>query len=176
VASTWTHAVAAIAVAAAIVPATTHKRVWLGVALAAAVPDLDYVRVPFGGDPLSWLGGHRAFTHSITFAALAGLVLVPMLRGSTRDAKGSALVWLGLSLAILSHGVLDSLTGYGEGIQFLSPWSDARYRAPWELLGHGIVRDAIAFGLFYFIAHATIRLRRLPMPRLLNPAFLRATS
>jgi inner membrane protein len=175
-ASTWTHAIVAIAVAAAIVPRTTHKRVWLGVAVAAALPDLDAIWRPFGGPDVAWLGGHRAFTHSITFAAVAGLLLVPVLRGSTRGASANAVLWLGLSLAIVSHGVLDSLTGYGEGIQFLSPWSSVRYRAPWQLLGHGIVRDTIAFGLFYLVAHATIRLRGLPMPRFLNPAFLRATA
>ena len=81
---------AAIAVAAAIVPATAHKRVWSGVVVATAVvPDLDTLRA-FGGPDIAWLGGHRAFTHSIAFAAIAGLLLVPLLRGSTRDARGIA--------------------------------------------------------------------------------------
>ena len=86
------------------------------------------------------------------------------------------LLWLALSLAIASHGALDSLTAYGEGIQFWSPVSEVRYRAPWLLLGDGIVRDTIAFIVFYGFATAVIMRRGLASPRLLNPGFLRAAG
>jgi hypothetical protein len=75
-----------------------------------------------------------------------------------------------------SHGAIDALTSYGEGIEFLSPFTNVRYWAPWRLVGDGIVRDTIAFVVFYLIARAVIIRRRLPLPSVLNPQFLRATG
>jgi len=166
--------VGAIAIAAAVVPTTTHKRIWVLVAVAAALPDVDAVGRLFGGGDVEWLGGHRALTHSLTFAALSGLVIVPLVVASTMSWPQRASVWLGLSVAIASHGALDALTMYGEGIQFLAPWSNVRYWAPWRPLGHGIVGDTIALVLFYFIARATIVRRGMSLPLFLNPRGFRA--
>ena len=83
-------------------------------------------------------------------------------------------LWLALTLAIASHGVLDAFTTYGEGIQFLAPFTTVRYWSPWQPLGGGIVRDTVAFVVLWGMARTVIIRRGLPMPRLLNPAFLRA--
>jgi membrane-bound metal-dependent hydrolase YbcI (DUF457 family) len=144
------------------------------VALCAALPDIDAIGRPFGGGDVAWLGGHRALTHSLLFAAaLSALLSVTVLRLAS-GVQPRLVLWLALTLAIASHGGLDSLTTYGEGIQFFAPFTDARYWSPWRLLGDGIVRDTIAFVVVYGVARAVILRRGLPLPRLLNPNFLRA--
>ena len=44
--------------------------------MCAVIPDIDAIGRPFYGaaGDLEWLGGHRGFTHSLTFAALLGLL------------------------------------------------------------------------------------------------------
>jgi membrane-bound metal-dependent hydrolase YbcI (DUF457 family) len=125
---------------------------------------------------VAWLGGHRALTHSLTFAAGFGLVVSLSLRPAVAGSSAMFRAWLAAMLAIATHGVLDALTTYGEGIQFLAPVSEQRYWAPWRLLGGGIVRDSIAFALFYVAARAMIIRRNLPLPSVLNPQFLRAAG
>ena len=144
---------------------------WLTLAITAAVPDVDAIGRLFGAGDIAWLGGHRALTHSLTFAAAAGLLLtLPAIRSAA--VSSAARLWIALSLAIASHGALDALTMYGEGIQFLAPWSTVRYWAPWRLLGDGIVRDSLAFIVFFAVARLTMIWRGLPLPRALNPRFL----
>ena len=53
-----------------------------------------------------------------------------------------------------------------------APWSTVRYWAPWRLLGDGIVRDSLAFIVFFAVARLTMIWRGLPLPRALNPRFL----
>jgi inner membrane protein len=130
-ASSWTHAVGAIAVASTLVPRATPSRAWIAIAVCAVVPDLDAIGRPFGAGDVAWLGGHRALTHSIPFAvALAAILCLTILR-SVSGVTTRLLLCLALSLAIASHGLLDSLTTYGEGIQFLG--SIVGYPIPFAL-------------------------------------------
>jgi membrane-bound metal-dependent hydrolase YbcI (DUF457 family) len=112
----------------------------------------------------------------LCFAAVFGLLLALSLRPAVTGAVGILRAWVAVLLAIATHGALDALTTYGEGIQFLAPFSEYRYWAPWRILGGGIVRDTIAFVLFFAIARAMIIWRRLPLPGVLNPRFLRAAG
>jgi len=171
-ASSWTHAVGAIAVTSLLVPRVTPSRTWPAIAVCAMLPDLDAIGRLFGAGDVAWLGGHRALTHSVPFAAALGAVLCLTILRSVSGVPARLLLWLALSLGIASHGVLDSLTAYGEGVQFWSPFTESRYRAPWPLLGDGIVRDTVAFVVFYAFAFAVITRRRLASPRLLNQRFL----
>lgn len=156
------------------VPNLVPRRVWVVVALCAVLPDVDAIGRPFRAGDVAWLGGHRALTHSLLFAAtLSALVSVTWLRLAA-GVQAKLVLWLALTLAIASHGALDSLTTYGEGIQFLAPFTEARYWSPWRLLGGGIARDSIAFVAFCGLARTVIIRRRLPLPRALNPRFLRA--
>jgi membrane-bound metal-dependent hydrolase YbcI (DUF457 family) len=112
-ASSWTHAVGAIAIAAPIVPRTVPPRIWIVVALAAALPDVDAIGRLFGAGDVAWLGGHRALSHSIAFAAaLSALLSLSVLRLAS-GIQPRLLLWLALTLAIASHGGLDSLTPTG---------------------------------------------------------------
>jgi len=174
-ASSWTHAAGAVAIAATLMPRSVPPRTWYLVAAAAVVLDLDTGRLWGGGD-VAWLGGHRALTHSLSFAASFGLVVAVALRPAVRGASAMFRAWLAALLAIATHGALDALTTYGEGVQFLAPFSELRYWAPWRLLGGGIVRDSIAFVIFYVAARAMMIRRNLPLPAVLNPQFLRAAG
>lgn len=151
VASAFTHAVAAAALAHLMVP--RQRGLMLLGALCAAAPDLDviglHVGVPYGD-----LLGHRGLTHSLPFAALsAALVTRAWQRGartsSQREldtsgvqfsAAGAAAaatrsawrVWAFLFLAIASHGLLDALTNGGLGVAFFAPLDAGRYFFPWQ--------------------------------------------
>jgi inner membrane protein len=41
-------------------------------------------------------------------------------------------IWLYLSIAAASHGLLDAFTNGGLGIALLAPFNNARYFAPWR--------------------------------------------
>lgn len=103
--------------------------VWSGLSLA---PDLDilgfYVGVRYE-DP--W--GHRGATHSITFAAAAGVLTFLCARAASGRLKEVSALRLALTsfLVIMSHGVLDTLTDGGLGCALLWPFSDQRFFAPW---------------------------------------------
>ena len=175
-ASSWTHAAGAVAIAATLMPRGVPPRTWYLVAVAAVVPDLDAIGRLWGGGDVEWLGGHRAFTHSLSFAAGGGLLVALSLRPAITGAWATLHAWVAATLAITTHGALDALTTYGEGIQFLAPTSEQRYWAPWRLLGGGMFRDSIAFVLFYAAARVMITRRNLPLPSALKPQFLRAAG
>ena len=161
-ASSWTHAATALATAATIMPQGTHRRAWTLTMLAAVVPDIDAIGRPFGLGDVAFLGGHRAITHSFAFAAAAAVILLTALRPLPRQ---QLIAWLALAMAIATHGMLDAMTSYGEGVAFLAPFSDVRYRAPWLLLGDGIVRDTIAFLAFLALARFVLTVRGFSVPR-----------
>ncbi|MEQ8860241.1 MAG: metal-dependent hydrolase [Pseudomonadales bacterium] len=107
-------------------------------ALAGALPDID-VLFSVGGDYFDQLVRHRGITHSLLFAPVAGPLLGALvwrierrrLAGPATDppaARGRARLrsWmLVVTLALLSHPLLDYLTPYGT--QLLLPFSDTRF-------------------------------------------------
>ena len=173
-ASSWAHAMAAVTVVAAFAPRATASVAWMAAGVSAVALDIDAVgRLWTGGGDVMWLGGHRALTHSLAFAAGIGVVIMLGLWRATPGAARRLGLWLVVTVAIATHGGLDALTGYGEGIQFLAPWSSERYSAPVRLLGRGIVRDSIAFVVLFLACRTVIRWRGLELPILLDPPFLR---
>jgi inner membrane protein len=115
-------------------PAAALLRTWFprlpGRVVAAGVigsvlPDADVIgfayRVPYGS-----LFGHRGFTHSIFFAAVASLLLTLIMR-PPRFLPALAFIFF----CTMSHGVLDAMTSGGMGIAFFSPFSNRRYFFPW---------------------------------------------
>jgi inner membrane protein len=101
-------------------------RLLLAGVLASVVPDLDMVGY--------WLGipyrhplGHRGFSHSLLFAALAALAVGAGAR--TLDTTFGRAFWF-IFLSTASHGILDSFTNGGRGVAFLSPLSNSRFFAP----------------------------------------------
>ncbi len=86
-------------------------------ALLANAADLDFALV-WAFHSRAW---HRAFTHSLFFAAVVGLLFVAVKgRARLREA-------LALGLAFLSHGALDWFTTReGGGVELLWPFSSER--------------------------------------------------
>ena len=130
----FTHALVGAALAHA-APAELRSRRLLGSALLLAVlSDLDVIAFSFGipyGDPL----GHRGATHSLPFAAAAGLLAALLAFGGlgrfSRRWWGVAALLAGITA---SHGLLDAATDAGLGVGFWIPFDDARYFLPWRPL------------------------------------------
>ena len=96
-------------------------------ALAGAMPDID-VLFSLNGDFIDQLVSHRGITHSLRFAPGIGPLLGWLVwrRRRRKDPNvDSRELWdwiIALSLAVLSHPLLDLLTTYGT--QLLLPgWS-----------------------------------------------------
>jgi inner membrane protein len=104
----------------------------LAVALVALamLPDADVIGLRLGLPYAHWLG-HRGFSHSLAFAAIASaavaLILFPL--ATTPSWRRVALL---LFAAIASHGLLDAATDGGLGVALLAPLSDARFFFPWR--------------------------------------------
>jgi len=126
----FTHAVVPIAWRVA-----TRRQPPSGRAVAAAIaltllPDADVIAFVLGipyGSPF----GHRGFTHSVAFAAIAALLAAIWLQPA-RGRRGATVLFL--FVAAVSHPLLDALTDGGLGVALLWPWSDARWFAPWRPL------------------------------------------
>ena len=97
-------------------------------AAAGVLPDVD-VLFSIGGDFVDQLITHRGITHSLFFAPVVGPALgwlVWALERRRRPDPGPRHLWmLVMTLALLSHPLLDLLTPYGT--QLLLPFSDARF-------------------------------------------------
>ena len=132
------HAAAALSVGALFRSSALPTRFWVVAGLAVALPDLDALLRPFSNTEAEQLvGGHRGLTHSIPFAmALAAVMVRSRVMGP--GWIGSRLnLWIWLSLAIASHGILDIFTRYGEGVALLAPISWHQFKSSWTPLGTG---------------------------------------
>lgn len=120
------------ALGAAVGQAVGHRRLGYRAALygaaAGAFPDID-VLFSIGGDFVDQLITHRGITHSLFFAPVAGPILGWLIwryeqrRQPQTDTRN---LWmLVVTLALLSHPLLDLLTPYGT--QLMLPFSDARF-------------------------------------------------
>jgi len=95
-------------------------------AAMAFLPDLDVIGFPLGiGYASQW--GHRGFTHSLAFAALAaGLVALIWPRARSVGA------FLFLFACMASHPLLDLLTDGGQGVMLLWPFDQTRLFLEWQ--------------------------------------------
>ncbi len=116
------HGLVGASIVAAVHPPT--KRFFLTLllgALLANAADLDFFLV-FAFESKAW---HRGFSHSITFALLAGLVFLVSLGKRRRTA-------IVFGLAFASHGILDYVTTKnGAGVELLWPFSSERFGLGW---------------------------------------------
>lgn len=97
---------------------------------ASILPDLDIIAFRIG-IPYAAEFGHRGFSHSLVFAALAAAAGGLFLCWSGSTFRGS--FWF-LFAAVASHSILDACTTGGLGIAFLWPWSNERYFAPLQFI------------------------------------------
>jgi membrane-bound metal-dependent hydrolase YbcI (DUF457 family) len=141
-ASSIAHGLAATALGAGFYPAEP-RRLYAAAAAGAILSDIDAIGRPFGLGDLTWLGGHRALTHSLPFAAALALaaVAVSCRGGHWRGRRVGA--WAFFALAFALHGALDAFTTYGEGVMILAPFSAWRFKASWQPFD-GIVPEFLA--------------------------------
>lgn len=130
---TLTHAIFGAVVGQAGFRRSLGRRAMAYGGAAGVLPDLDVVAGLVGGPYATWLW-HRGPTHSIFFAAVAGILLgwlVWRLHGGRRPdtAQERLLPWVGLFWAALfTHPILDLFTHYGT--QLLAPLSRHRFAIP----------------------------------------------
>ena len=98
--------------------------------ILAMLPDADVLSFKFGV-AYGNVFGHRGFTHSLVFAFVVPLLCVFIGRRWFR--AGLIRCWLFLTVSLLSHSLLDSVTTGGKGVGWLWPWSDERFFAPWQV-------------------------------------------
>ncbi len=111
-------------------------------AALAAAPDLDVIAFRLG-IPYAHPLGHRGLTHSVVFALCVGLASLPLWRLARVERAGLAAALT--FLAVVSHGLLDTLTDAGLGVGLLIPIDDTRYFAPFRPL----LTSPLSVGAFF---------------------------
>jgi inner membrane protein len=99
-------------------------------AVCAMLPDADVVAFSLGV-PYDSVLGHRGLTHSIAAAVLLATAIVAA-RHRDLAARDRRLLWVILSLATVSHGLLDTLTDGGRGVALLAPFESERFFSRWR--------------------------------------------
>ncbi len=107
-----------------------YGRNYIIAAFLAACADFDIIAFRIG-IPYDSLFGHRGFSHSILVAILLGCTAAYLARKSIENSPPSFWGLAGiLSLAALSHGLLDAFTNGGHGVAFFAPFINERYFFP----------------------------------------------
>ncbi|MEO5970836.1 MAG: metal-dependent hydrolase [Bdellovibrionia bacterium] len=104
-----------------------RKLFWTLSILCTVVPDADVLTFALGVKYDSFFG-HRGFSHSIAFAAVAGFFATAIYLRTLKlkIPKDLGLIFY-FFLVTLTHPVLDSMTDGGHGVAFFSPLNIHRY-------------------------------------------------
>jgi inner membrane protein len=122
------HAVAGLAITESFSRAKLPRRTWVLAPLCAVAPDLDWF-LSFLNIHKNHIMNHRGVAHSL-FGAL--LLAAAILLVTYRRHQRSGQLWLCLSLAALSHGIMDACTSGGVGVALFMPFSDSRWVCVWR--------------------------------------------
>ena len=160
--SSVSHAISAVAIAAAIAPRQSWRRVASIGALAAVAPDLDGLPRLLGWNTSALLV-HRGLTHSVWFAVAAAACL--SVGTWRRSGASRTRMFVFLALALLSHGVLDTFSNYGSGVgvALLSPLSAHRFNAPWQPITGEISEFAFCLIPLTLLTVGILHVRRIPL-------------
>ncbi|HXG64398.1 MAG TPA: metal-dependent hydrolase [Blastocatellia bacterium] len=143
--SSFTHAVAAVALGRAYTTRRLPLRFWVLSAGCAMAPDMDVVCSRFGIEYTHMLG-HRGITHSFLFAAvLAGLLVLLAFRKPIEGISRWTIFAL-FFLATISHAVLDAMVDGTLGVALFAPFSAERYFLPFR----PIVSSPVGWGFFSY--------------------------
>jgi inner membrane protein len=161
----------AVAIGSAVAPRRLVRPSLIIGAACAVLPDIDAIGRPFhhaAGD-LSFLGGHRGFTHSLTFAAILGLSVSAVTLADSRWAGHRLRLAAFVAAATALHGVLDMFARIGAStspVQLLSPWSTRGFAVSWHPISGPF--DELVWCVLPLTAMTllTWRLRGIPWPRL----------
>jgi inner membrane protein len=100
---------------------------WVG-AIAAMVPDLDFL---FISSRIDYLRDHRSWTHSFLVLPFLALAIALVAKMFLRRAP-FGILWTVSALGILSHIVFDWITSFGT--MFWTPASRTRYFLDWVFI------------------------------------------
>ena len=168
--SSLSHAMVAVTLGSLVAPRKLLRPFLIIGATCAVLPDIDAIGRPFygGAGDLQTLGGHRGFTHSITFAALLGVVVSSVTAIDRRWTGQRVRFAVFIAVATALHGVLDLFTSIGattSPVQFLSPFSNRGY----AITGHPINGPFSELFLCLLpligVTRATWYVRGIPWPR-----------
>lgn len=109
-------------------PHSISNRLLIVACITSMLPDLDVIGFKYG-IPYNSEFGHRGFTHSIGFSVFIG-ILGLFFASYLKSSK--LMTFSLLTLATLSHAILDAMTNGGLGVAFFWPVSDTRYFMPWQ--------------------------------------------
>jgi inner membrane protein len=161
---------AAVALGTAIAPRANVRGFVVAGVVCAVLPDVDAIGrvLPWTAADVAWLGGHRGFTHSLTYAAACGAIAPLVTLASARWNGVRLRLGLYVALATASHGVVDTLTSIGAAtspVQFLSPFDTTGYVSSWQPI-HGPFSELFIL-LLPLVAAARIAcyVRGIPWPR-----------
>lgn len=126
--SLFGHAVAGLAITAVCHGDKLPRRTWSLAAFCAMAPDLDWF-VSLGNIHRGHVLNHRGAAHSL-FAAFLIAAVVFLLAFRKGQRRGD--VWLCLTVAALSHGLLDACTAGGVGVALFMPFSKTRWACLWQ--------------------------------------------
>lgn len=116
-------------------------------AVAAAVPDLDFL---FFSTRLDYLKDHRSWTHSFLVLPFLALAIALGAKVFAKKARLTTL-WLFAAIGIASHILFDWITSFGT--MFWTPVSRARYSLDWvfilDPIFTGVVLAALIAGLLF---------------------------
>ncbi|MBK7207507.1 MAG: metal-dependent hydrolase [Elusimicrobia bacterium] len=126
----FTHPAVPLAARLALGARLLPGRLLVAAVVFSLLPDLDVLAFSFGL-PYGHVFGHRGFFHSLTFAAMAALVVAWVGRGFGAGRRTAFAV---LFATMASHGLLDAMTDGGKGIALLSPFTNTRYFLPWRFI------------------------------------------
>ena len=108
--------------------ANMNAKLFLLGTICSILPDVDVIGFHLG-IPYQSPWGHRGFTHSVAFAAVLGLLLMPLSRYLNSAPR---VVFSFCFVSCISHGILDAMTNGGLGIAFFWPLSNNRYFFPFR--------------------------------------------
>jgi len=127
-----THAYAGVAAGAIYASGPMPPRFWALACVCGMLPDIDAVGYYLGVRYTSTFG-HRGFTHSILFAAAAGIIVTELAFPGVPRWSAE---WFSLAgfffAATLLHPLLDAITTGGFGVALFSPFNRRRYFFPWH--------------------------------------------
>jgi inner membrane protein len=109
--------------------AAPDRRLLFASILLPILPDADALLTPWV--PYAHPFGHRGFTHSLLFAALAGMATAALAAGGK---WGHSFIKLAIFFTAItaSHGLFDAMTNGGLGVAFFAPFDNTRYFLPWR--------------------------------------------
>jgi inner membrane protein len=111
----------------------SRKRCYTAILLFAVLsilPDADLIPVALGVHDWGAIG-HRGASHSLVMALMVGLACGLFARRMGVPAWRTAFA---ITVAVGSHGLLDTLGEGGRGIPLLWPFSAHRFMSPWRVL------------------------------------------